>query len=457
MNVKGTKGNYSLGSANPYGGVIVAGAGNQYGNHINPSSDNYKMVQFAEGVVEARQWGEVGKLIGTSYTYLDAYQLSASYLDYANLVERTFKLDSSFKIRYGTYAAGEYRPVEWHLTTDPESQLLHRENWANFELNPYYNNNVPSNSDAEGFTYNYPKDAWAMFAQIDGVDYYAPDPTKAMLVSIPYIKESITLYADFGLNIYVPKSTSKTTVKVGDLVLPLTERTVDGREYYVARYAVASDKAAEEIALEIVFSGSYLENNKTVEFSNSQNFTVSVAKYIEALATYEDGAYADLAAAMLRYAKAAFLYTAEEGAELPEALAADEAAEHAEAGEIVSEVKDNSVVAGVSIALAEKPVYVLKLAEGIEGEHEIAIRYTGESGRVYLVKKAVSAEDTTVQLDSMKLFDFDKTITVTVDGEVVATYNFEAYAQAQEDAKASAVVVALRDYIEAAKAYCFGL
>lgn len=455
-------GNYNPGSAGAIkGGEFLLGAGNNFTNEVG-TTGGYQGVKLADGVILAKTWGINFKNLDITVQYPELYPNGlpvshihidhTGYIAYEDYAEQSYFKVAADKCRWGTFTAETSRKCIWTETTDTGSKVLATIVWDKRVSDAFYNNAVPSYTDKDGVSYSYPNDQWAKyFTAEDGTEYWAPNPKKATVTAIAEqtFKQNVVLTSELAMNLFVKKLAADTalttTVTVDGVVLPATERVINGETYLVYRVAVNADEAANDIA----FVVTYKLGNEFV-----QTAVTSIANYAAALATVEEGAYADLANAMLRYAKASYLYTAEEGATVPAALNIADAESHAAFGEAVYKTSESDVLDAIYLDLGAKPVVVFAVKAGFEGE--ITLAYQGQSGRDYKIVKEVekSEEVTRLTLDSLKLVDFDQTISVYANGEFVVSINLAAaYAMNAEDAARASVIAALNDYIAAARAY----
>ena len=220
------------------------------------------------------------------------------------------------------------------------------------------------------------------------------------------------------------------------------EREIDGELYYVVCVTVSADRAADRITLDLAFTIGGQVFSHTVD--------TSVAAYAASLA--KSAEYADLGYAVLRYAKAAFLYTADEAAVLPAVLDVADTDAHEEMATAVNTAVENAVVTGVSVNLGEKPVFILYLNSEYEGT--VTVAYTDIRGNAKSITKEATAGDTSLGFEEIMLFDFAQELTISAGGEEIRIYNLAAYVGSLAgDAAAYAAAVALYDYVEAAKSY----
>ena len=430
------------------GGDIINGAGNRVGVEYNMSSSGFKQNQFPTGVVRAKTKGTVSfaDVFPDGYVSRNPKVVAASYLDYDSGEERVY--DQPVEYIQGTFAAEDAPNVIWHETADVSSKKLITERWDKTVADPFYQSAVPAYTAKVGalkIQYAYPNDAWVLFqTDEDGVRHFAPDQERATVsgVSITGLKQNIVLYSDFCMNVFIPVSEMyDLEVSYGDLVLPMIEREIDGALYYAVCVTVGADQAADRITLDLAFTIGGQVFNDTV--------STNVAAYAASLAKSEE--YADLGYAMLRYAKAAYLYTTEENV-APNALNIADTDAHAEMATAVNTAVENAVVTGVSVNLGEKPVFILFFDETFAGT--VTVSYTGVNGESKSVVKEVRVGDGQIGLPEIKLYDLAETLTISVNGEEIRTYNLAAYvgSLAGDDA-AIAVAVALYDYVVAAKNY----
>ena len=276
---------------------------------------------------------------------------------------------------------------------------------------------------------------------------------ESLAPKIEGIKHNVALDTNFALKVYFPVLEDKPidAVEWRGISLPMEEREIDGAIYRYVTITVAAGDAAERVVLKLRFTygGEGYE----------QIVSTGVADCAKQLLGYPE--YADLATAMLRYAKASYLYVHPE-AELPEVYSSvigteDGSVTHATRDEAVNSMT-SAVFSGIAVNLADgRPVYILFLADGADFAGSVKVSYTGEDGQIVLLRE-VLAGDSCVELNTIALYDFDKTLTISVsiDGEnyaEVGRYNLSAYYEWLPSGNAENVVLALYDYIDAAQKY----
>ena len=447
LSVTGTVGTYRMGNSNAIrGGVILCGAGNRFAFPVDPSQQPYENVQIAPGLVVARQWARVNvtDFYPDGYSYHSVYFAAESVSEWNDGELLLFSAHRT--VRYGTYPEEQVADVVWHAETDLQSAVLHTEKWVLAEPNPFYSNAVPGGyTDETGAIWTYLPDAWVCFmTDGQGVRHYGPDGTQMILSGVFGIKQNIFLYADFRMNIYLPKIDAVIRVYVDEVELPSVVRVIDGREYLMITYTLGSHEAAKKVTYQITIT----EGGKTA----TQVISASVAHYARALITHEGGTYEDLAMAMLRYARAAFLCSADEGDPVPSILQVDEAAEHAPSPAAVNTMPTSGPIIGLSLNLGPKPIFVLMLDGTCEGV--VSLSYVDTHGALLTISKEATAGDTMIGFEEIRLYDLSATLTVRYAGEEIGTYNLTAFAETVTDYPAGeAALVTLFDYIAAAKEY----
>lgn len=255
-------------------------------------------------------------------------------------------------------------------------------------------------------------------------------------------KISVTLDTMLLVNIYIPEAVYN-LLGEGSTEFEAEPVVIEGDNYYRATVAVATNE---------IFTGASVTVNLVDRgYSSSKTSTISVVDYAAAVLANagmsdEDR---DLAYYMLTYISAAYDYMTDDDNENAVAQIADILEGYtptAQAGERTQYTTDASALAGkleIAVNLASTPEYVIRVLDS-------AITKIIINGNEYEV------ENGTVTYADLRIFNFDKKITVALESGERGSYCYSDYCEAVaeiEDEKLNALTEALYDYIVFAKGY----
>ena len=281
------------------------------------------------------------------------------------------------------------------------------------------------------------------------------NPVYETVANLENVKANISLYSDFGVNLYIPEVYKNfVTVKYGDKTLNAIET---GREGY---FRVSVEQLASEAASDVQFVVTVTEGGETVTVAYNVNVAV-YAEYVLASAAGYTEADKTLMQYVVAYANEAYKYAnnGEANATL-EALATKYAATATVKNytAITNPEEVSAVVKEAVVILESAPKFAFTIDKDFVGTVEIG-------GKAYTYA-AADAEDRVVFVDGVRAFNFLDDITIKV-GEKEGKYNFSAYAayhadnaengtdeaSKAESAKALALIDALYEYVNYAKTY----
>ncbi len=275
-------------------------------------------------------------------------------------------------------------------------------------------------------------------------------------------KASLTLYSSFAYNLYIPVKDSVSSIKLGDTLYTdldaLDRKEIDGVWFYHIVKNVGIKSAADTFSLTVTIIGD-AESGYTYE----QKWTLGILSYAQALI---GGSYTDvektLARDILAYVRAAYVYDAPETEEtarvktlIDEIIGADYVADpdtSSEAALVTDGLTSaalylNDTPAFVFFPLLDgegAPVYALEAYKfnigGIAPETEIS--EVGGKPCIFVYAYAYAVTET---------------VRYTIDGtDIAGEYNLAAYLEYAEslgDTNLVALVKALWQYSDSAKAY----
>ena len=275
------------------------------------------------------------------------------------------------------------------------------------------------------------------------------------------IKANVSLYADFGINLYIPKAYNGYVTVEGINELG---SAFDG-EYLKATKAVTCDN----IANAVTFVLNVAETIDGTEYTDTCNVTISLLDYANAVlgGEYED-ADKVLVYYMMNYANEAAKYFAKaENADIAKLVADNKATIEAiyipvwAADEAITNMGISSVISAASVGEYNgKLAFAFNLVEGFEGT--ITVSYA--KGKVTR-EIEVTAADKVAYLDGLKAYNFGTVLTIsakgTVNGEAVTVtggqFSLDTYVQNLRDTEAvedyEALAEALKAYADVSDLY----
>ncbi len=267
------------------------------------------------------------------------------------------------------------------------------------------------------------------------------------------VKVTLTLYADFTLNFYLPVTDNVIDlVHINGASYPINENTeiftdTDGKEYYkLALKSISADRAAEDINLSF-FSGEYQDDR-----------SFSVIRYFEIL--YSNDTYVSsytLASSIIKYISTAYEYTnTAKPACLTNMLAYEKYVGYCPEEMTISSSSAN--VGNISVALDGAQ---LDLGTSSKFRFNLKHTFTGTiviNGRAYSVTDGICDDLNYINIEmrAFDMYDPEKSITIsgsTQDGvEFSGNYDLRLYlAGVKNDMNANSK---LRAMLSALYTYC---
>ena len=272
---------------------------------------------------------------------------------------------------------------------------------------------------------------------------------------------NLTLQSDFVVNVYVPVDTPavKVALKHGDVAVDLAKQAtveIEGKSYYHFTYALNANAATDYVRLYLVDESGFVKLMK-----------ISIADYAKKIL---DGSFdleeKQLMMALLRYASEAdVLLDGAEDATLTGILtnAKYEAyvTDYTDYGTALDVSALAEAVSSARLNLDSQPDFVFTLVKEFAGTVTITYRNFGgvDVTKTYVVEAGEEASN--VSLNTMKIHELWKNITVTVEGTVgetavnlTGTYNLGTYVQGvAESEEGYALAKAIFAYSKMAAAY----
>ena len=297
--------------------------------------------------------------------------------------------------------------------------------------------------------------------KIDGVIIYKTVANNYVDPNLSGNLVNLTLQSDFVVNVYVPVDTpaAKVTLKHGDAPVDLAKQAtveIDGKSYYHFTYALNANAATEYVRLYLVDESGYVKLMK-----------ISIADYAKKIL---DGAYEteekQLMMALLRYAsEAETLLDGEANTTLTGILTTEKYQEfvtdYTDYGTALDVSSLAAAVSSARLNLDSQPDFVFTLVKEFAGTVTLTYRNFGgeEITKTYVVEAGEEASN--ISLNTMKIHELWKTITVTVEGTVGetavslnGTYNLGTYVQGVAEAENGyALAKAIFAYSKMAAAY----
>ena len=289
--------------------------------------------------------------------------------------------------------------------------------------------------------------------------------------AITGLKANLSLYADFGVNLYIPATYADyAAVSVDGKAVALTSATRGEVDYLVATVSQKCNMAGDDIVYTIALN----ENVNGTVYTAEITVTISIASYAEKILVGESFTDADkvLMYYMLNYANEAGKYMDNATNDAVAALLTTYAAygEKYNADNTFGDA-DTAALApvfnNVTVDIESTPAFIFTLEEGFEGTVTVAYG-NGYNVREYTID---ALTDRTLVIEGMKVYNFATVLNITavgtVNGEdvnVSGTYSFDAFAKyhsenaANDEASAAcvALVNALSAYAEVADLYRTG-
>lgn len=274
---------------------------------------------------------------------------------------------------------------------------------------------------------------------------YTVNVEKAARVAVEDIKYNLTLASNMNINIAIPVD-AFTNIRASYLGASLKGKytIIDSKDYYVVTVTdMNAISTTSPITVELEYEGAL-----------SQSITVSIADYAEALMNGGSTAeIKELGRALLKYSLEAHKALA------PEDTSAISALEEKLGGSTTpSDVSFNrgdtsalaAYFAGARLRLNSTPGIVFTLADSLDSL-ECEISYTDANGNVVSNSFSLTKDNREAVISGIKVYEFDRDITVTVAGAAPMTYNLESYLAS--GSITSDFAQSIHHYVEATKSY----
>ncbi len=289
------------------------------------------------------------------------------------------------------------------------------------------------------------------------------EPPSGEEVSTFVPKFSVSLYSDFGCNIYIPVMDNIVSILIDGNTVDISTleiKEIDGKNYYHCKKSLSSVNAAESIRLTVSIR---LESGKVA----TGNFDMGIIKYAELVIskspeTYEENLMKD----MLAYISAAYTYAnkanAASVAERVSAIIGDDY-DSAPNTENLNKTPSAPTIAFASMDIGTVPVFIFYPETNEDG----SVLYSPEN---YIFKSGNKTLETEIGENSkgeiyVKVYAYAygicSDISYTVSGtEIIGSYNIGAYYEAVKstaDLNSDTVLISLIErlwkYSESAKDY----
>ncbi|MBQ9071142.1 MAG: hypothetical protein IJY23_07350 [Clostridia bacterium] len=285
-------------------------------------------------------------------------------------------------------------------------------------------------------------------------------------VSISGLRVNVSLYADFGLNLYIPSKYDGLVTVNGKALTKVLNGTYLKSESII----VECDKASEAVTFTLDVSETV--GGKTV--SGTATVTLSITDYAEVILDTDNlYAAADKALVyyMLNYSNEANKYF-NDGAvdDTVSAILTDYEYittyynASSEYDEYIESSGLSSVVDGVSICLSPSPAFVINVREGFKG----IVKVTYSSNNITkefnnFEKEAASTDNCSITVNGMKAYNFGTVLNITVSGtlngedvSVEGKYSLDTYVKDSIGKDHFNLAEALRIYSDVSEAYKTG-
>ncbi|MBQ3017164.1 MAG: hypothetical protein IJD79_10330 [Clostridia bacterium] len=296
------------------------------------------------------------------------------------------------------------------------------------------------------------------------------DPEFTVKERISGLKYNLSLYADFGINLFIP-AVYKDYVKVykdeGKAEeLSLIEVTLGESPYVKADLSQLCNKASESVSFYLSIEEVCGEDTYTAE----RTVSVSITEYADTILRNDNYTNADkvLVYSMLNYANEAAKYF--NGIENDAVIA--RLLEYYKPVSVMYTTNSNynalnegltDVFDTVAIRLKSSPIFVLNLHEGFRGT--VTVTYAGGKEARMLsnfADVATTADNRTLVVEGMKVYNFGTILNIsaegTLNGEAISVkgrFNLDSYVQYAKDNALSHLdlVNALRAFAEISEKY----
>ncbi len=296
------------------------------------------------------------------------------------------------------------------------------------------------------------------------------DPEFTVKERISGLKYNLSLYADFGINLFIP-AVYKDYVKVykdeGKAEeLSLIEVTLGESPYVKADLSQLCNKASESVSFYLSIEEVCGDDTYTAE----RTISVSITEYADTILRNDNYTNADkvLVYSMLNYANEAAKYF--NGIENDAVIA--RLLEYYKPVSVMYTTNSNynalnegltDVFDTVAIRLKSSPIFVLNLHEGFRGT--VTVTYAGGKETRMLsnfADVATTADNRTLVVEGMKVYNFGTILNIsaegTLNGEAISVkgrFNLDSYAKYAKDNALSHLdlVNALRAFAEISEKY----
>ena len=282
-------------------------------------------------------------------------------------------------------------------------------------------------------------------------------------VSLSGLSVNVSLYADFGLNLYIPAKYDGLVTVDGKALT----KVLGGTYLKSESRMVECDKASESVTFTIDVSEAV--GNKTV--SGTVTVTLSITDYAEVILDVNNSYTAAdkvLVYHMLNYSnEAAKYFNAGVADETVSAILADNEYittyynASSEYDEYIESSGLSSVVDTVSICLSPSPAFVINVKEGFKGIVTVSYASNNVTKTFNNFESEAATEDNcSVTVNGMKAYNFGTVLNITVSGTLMGEdvyvqgqYSLDTYVKDSIGKDHFNLAEALRVYSEVSEAY----
>ena len=292
-------------------------------------------------------------------------------------------------------------------------------------------------------------------------------PAYDVAANISGVKANLSIYAEFGINIYIPIAYAEyiTSAKAGNDALVMNEVDLDGDG--AADYLkVTVNRAAKDAKVDASVALGISDTYNGVTYTPDVSVSLNVVSYASKVLALDDATDADKALMyqMLTYANEAIKYAGGEAdAEIAALIGENTVTDYTELGMSSYDTAALSAVfAGATVDTDADLAYVLALKEGFVGTVTVK---NGDATYTF----EVDENDTEIRISGMKVYNFAHDLVInaegTIDGEAVSVadgrYNLATFTKyhvanaqsSEESAKCVAFAKAFYNYVMEAAAY----
>ena len=242
--------------------------------------------------------------------------------------------------------------------------------------------------------------------------------TKGYTVSgnISGIKANLSIYSDFGVNVYIPASYAEYVLSVsadGKALLPITGVELNGESFIKTTVTRAAKDATKDAVITFTVKDSY----DGVEYEKAVSVTINVATYAAKVLALETATDADkqLMYQMLTYANEAIKFAGgEANTEIAALIGENVVTDYTEGAK--DEAKDTAALegafAGATVDTGDELAFVFVL------KNDFAGTVTVKNGGANYTFEVGADDSRIIEISGMKVYNFAHTLEITAEGTV---------------------------------------